>query len=107
MLFRSDLRTPVRLLGVTALSLTDEPVAVQQSLFAAEVPKPDPRREALELELDLIRKKYGRNAIGGGYLLHNDIGLEELAIRPEDAAGDNDNDDGTGRQLTKGPLGKK
>ena len=100
-----DLRTPVRLLGVTALALTEEPVAVQQSLFAAEVPKPDPRREALERRLDQIRQKYGRNAIGGGYLLHNDIGLEELAIRPEDAAGDND--DGTGRQLTKGPLGKK
>ena len=100
-----DLRRPVRLLGVTALALTNEPFAVQQSLFAAETPQPDPRREALEKSLDAIRQKYGRHAIGGAYVVNNEIGLDGLAMAPEDLPPEND--DGTGRQLTKGPLGEK
>lgn len=100
-----DLRTPVRLLGVTALSLTNEPMAVQQSLFAEDAPTPDPKREALEKSLDRIREKYGRNAIGGAYVVKNEIGLTELGMGGDSASSDA-NDDGTGRQLTKGPLGR-
>ncbi len=96
-----DMSRPVRLLGVTALALTDEPFAVQQSLFD-DAPKADPRREALEKSLDVIRGKYGRNAIAGAYVLKNEIGIEELAIEAP-----KENDDAAGRQLTKGPLGKK
>lgn len=97
-----DLSRPVRLLGVTALALTAEPMAVQQSLFD-DAPKADPRREALEKSLDVIRGKYGKNAIGGAYVLKNEIGLEDLSMeKPQE-----ENDDASGRQLTKGPLGKK
>lgn len=98
-----DMRRPVRLLGVTALALTNQPFAVQQSFFEAEVPRADPRREALEKSMDQIRAKYGKHAIGGAYVINNQIGLSDLSIAEEDLP---DNDDGTGRQLTKGPLGR-
>ena len=75
-----DMARPVRMLTVTALAITEEPFAVQQSLFD-DAPKADPRREKLEQSLDAIRKKYGRGAIGAGSILHNDMGLGELAIR--------------------------
>ena len=97
-----DMTRPVRLLGVTALALSNEPFAVQQSLFD-DAPREDPRREALEKSLDAIRGKYGRNAIAGAYVLKNGIGLEELSIDEAGAGQHNDTDDG--RQLTKGPLG--
>ncbi len=97
-----DMARPVRLLGVTALNLTNEPFAVQQSFFN-DAPKADPRREALEKSLDAIRGKYGKNAIAGAYVLKNEIGLEELSME----APHGENDDAAGRQLTKGPLGKK
>ena len=77
-----DMARPVRMLTVTALAITEEPFAVQQSLFD-DAPKADPRREKLEQSLDAIRKKYGRGAIGAGSILHNDMGLGELAIRPQ------------------------
>lgn len=95
-----DMTTPVRLLGVTALALTDTPLAVQQSFFETDAPKPNPKREALEKSLDQIREKYGKRSIGGAYVVKNEIGLEELSMTPETE----ENDDGTGRQLTKGPL---
>lgn len=60
--------SPVRLLGVTALELTDQPVTGgQQDLFA--VPRQDPgrdRREKLERTVDAIRGKYGGDAISFG-----------------------------------------
>ena len=101
-----DLTRPVRLLGVTALALSDEPFAVQQSLFD-DAPRVDEKREALEKSLDAIRGRYGKNAIAGGYVLKNEIGLEELSIREGGAAEDGAGDDGSGRQLTKGPPGGK
>ncbi len=93
---------PIRMLTVTALALTEEPFAVQQSLFGDE-PKADPRREALERSLDAIREKYGKNAIGGAALLGNDLGLDSLAIRDDggESAGENETEDG--RQIVKGP----
>lgn len=91
---------PIRMLTVTALGLTDEPFAVQQSLFD-DTPKADPKREALEKSLDAIRRKYGPNAIAGASAVNNDLGLSTLAIEPEGFAGDNDSADG--RQLVKGP----
>lgn len=101
-----ELSRPVRLLGVTALSLTDTPLAVQQSFFAEDTPKPSPKREALEKSLDQIRGKYGKHAIAGAYVLNNEIGLASLSMAESDAEREL-NDDGSGRQVTKGPLGKK
>lgn len=98
-----DMHSPVRLLGVTALALTKEPFAVQQSFFETETPKPNIKREALEKSLDHIRDKYGKHAIGGAYVLKNDIGLQELSINADQI----ENDDASGHALTKGPLGEK
>ena len=76
-----DMRQPVRMLTVTAQSLTTEPFAVQQS-FLEEVPQPDKKRERLEQSLDAIRSKYGRGAIGAGGILNNQLGLGSLGIEP-------------------------
>ncbi len=95
-----DMARPVRMLTVTALAITEEPFAVQQSLFD-DAPKADPRREKLEQSLDAIRKKYGRGAIGAGSILHNDMGLGELAIRPQ-SEGDGEEEEFD--EKVKGPL---
>ena len=95
-----DMARPVRMLTVTALAITEEPFAVQQSLFG-DAPKADPRREKLEQSLDAIRKKYGRGAIGAGSILHNDMGLGELAIRPQ-SEGDGEEEEFD--EKVKGPL---
>ena len=95
-----DMARPVRMLTVTALAITEEPFAVQQSLFD-DAPKAGPRREKLEQSLDAIRKKYGRGAIGAGSILHNDMGLGELAIRPQ-SEGDGEEEEFD--EKVKGPL---
>ena len=95
-----DMARPVRMLTVTALAITEEPFAVQQSLFD-DAPKADPRREKLEQSLDAIRKKYGRGAIGAGSILHNDMGLGELAIHPQ-SEGDGEEEEFD--EKVKGPL---
>lgn len=74
-----EMQKPIRMLTVTALSITTEPFAVQQSFFE-DAPRTDPKREKLEQSLDAIRQKYGRAAIGAGSILKNDLGLGELAI---------------------------
>jgi DNA polymerase-4 len=97
---------PIRMLTVTALALTNEPFAVQQSLFD-DAPQPDPRREALERSLDAIRAKYGKGAIADASLLGNDLGLDALSIEEKDQKSDpGANDAPDGRQLVKGPRGE-
>ena len=93
-----DMARPVRMLTVTALAITEEPFAVQQSLFD-DAPKADPKREKLEKSLDAIRKKYGRGAIGAGSILHNDMGLGELTIRSQQDEEEEEFD-----EKVKGPL---
>ncbi len=96
---------PIRMLTVTALGLTEEPFAVQQSLFD-DAPRPDPRREALEHSLDQIRAKYGRNAIADANVLRNDLGLEGLSIQEDAAQLPGTNETPDGRQIFKGPREK-
>ena len=86
---------PVRMLTVTAQSITEEPAAVQQSFFE-DAPRPDPRREKLEQSLDAIRGKYGKGAIGAGSILRKDLGLGRLSM--EEKGGDDDD------ERAKGPL---
>ncbi len=93
-----DMTRPVRMLTVTALSITEEPFAVQQSFFE-DAPKPDAKREKLEKSLDAIRSKYGQGAIGAGSILKNDMGLGNLEIRPEEEQEYEDFD-----EKVKGPL---
>ena len=88
---------PIRMLTVTAHSITDEPFAVQQSFFE-DAPKPDPRREKLEKSLDSIRQKYGSAAVTPASLVKNQLGLPTPKIqdRPQEE------DEGFARP--KGPL---
>lgn len=59
--------SPVRLLNVTALALTDTLETYEQpSLFAPQQPVQDAKRERLEQAVDTIRKKYGGTAISFG-----------------------------------------
>ena len=59
--------TPVRLLSVTALALTDSLETYEQTdLFAPQKPMEDVKKEKLEQAVDNIRKKYGGGAITYG-----------------------------------------
>ena len=59
--------TPVRLLSVTALYITDSADSYQQlDLLAGDAPLRDQRQEQLESAMDTIRGKYGRDAIAFG-----------------------------------------
>ena len=59
--------TPVRLLSVTALYITDSAASYQQlDLLAGDAPLRDQRQEQLESAMDAIRGKYGRDAITFG-----------------------------------------
>ena len=92
-------RRPVRMLTVTALALTDEPFAVQQSLFG-DAPAPDPKREKLENALDGIRRRYGAAAIGAGSRVGNQLGLDGLHMEKNaPAPGEED-----WNEKVKGPL---
>ena len=59
--------SPIRLLSVTALALTDAQETYEQTdLFAPQQEAGDARRENLERAVDAIRKKYGGKAISYG-----------------------------------------
>lgn len=67
--------SPVRLLSVTALALTDALETYEQTnLFTPNQPEEDAKRENLERAVDAIRKKYGGQAISFGeapdHILH-------------------------------------
>jgi DNA polymerase-4 len=58
---------PVRLLNVTALSLTDSLETYEQAdLFTPQQPVEDEKHERLEQAVDAIRRKYGGGAISYG-----------------------------------------
>ena len=59
--------SPIRLLSVTALALTEEwETYEQESLFAPHQHQEDQKHERLEQAIDAIRKKYGGGAIAYG-----------------------------------------
>ena len=59
--------SPIRLISVTALDLTDTRETYEQTdLFAPDQPALDERRERLELAVDNLRAKYGRQIISFG-----------------------------------------
>ena len=60
--------TPIRLLSVTALYITESADSYQQlDLLAGDAPLRDQRQEQLESAMDAIRGKYGRDAIAFGH----------------------------------------
>ena len=73
--------SPLRLLSVTALALTDSLETYEQTdLFSPGRQAEDARRENLERAVDAIRKKYGGSAISygetPGHVLHSGDGEE-------------------------------
>ena len=66
--------SPIRLLSVTAIALTDGSEGYQTSLFAQE--RENPRGEALDSALDSIRQKYGKSAVKHASILENDLGID-------------------------------
>ena len=60
--------TPIRLLSVTALYITESADSYQQlDLLAGDAPLRDQRQEQLESAMDAIRGKYGKDAIAFGH----------------------------------------
>lgn len=91
-----NLRQPIRMLTITALNLTDEPNAVQQTLFG-DAPKPDEKRESLEKSMDAIRKKYGKHSIGAASVIKNELGFSGISMQQPQTEADAD-------APAKGPL---
>lgn len=79
---------PIRMLTITALGLTNERFAVQQSFFE-DAPQPNPKREALEQSLDGIRGKYGKHAIAKANVIKNDLGLQSLQMQGDKTDAEN------------------
>lgn len=77
-------RTPIRMLTVTAMQLTDTPDSAQLSLFEVPGKAEREKRERLERSMDAIRQKYGKHAIASADVLKNDIGLRGLKIQEGD-----------------------
>lgn len=73
-----DLKTPVRMLTVTAENLTEEVSGEEQLSFLEPLSgEEDRKQEQLEAAVDRIREKYGGKAISRAGILKNDLGIEE------------------------------
>ena len=74
--------SPIRMLSVTAMGLTDGTDARQLSLLEPEPQSDEKQGTSGKKSLDAIRKKYGKTSIASASRLNNDLGLDPLAIRP-------------------------
>ena len=80
--------SPIRMLTITGINLTDEFFDEQLSLFG--VSSDDRQKgEQIERTMDEVRKKYGSSSIGFAVVLDNDIGAYVRGYAEEEA----DNDD--------------
>ncbi|MCI7618383.1 MAG: DNA polymerase IV [Firmicutes bacterium] len=80
--------SPIRMLTITGINLTDEFFGEQLSLFG--VSSDDRQKgEQIERTMDEVRKKYGSSSIGFAAVLDNDIGAYVRGYAEEEA----DNDD--------------
>lgn len=70
-----QLRTPIRMLTITAINLCDENNARQLSMFTKEN-EADEKNEKAERAMDRIREKFGNSAITFGGIIDNDIGVD-------------------------------
>lgn len=67
---------PIRLLTITAINLTDENEDEQLNMFAQNDVKTKERSQSMARAMDMIRNKYGDNAITFGRIINNDIGID-------------------------------
>ncbi len=79
--------SPIRMLTITGINLTDEIFDEQLSLFGVSS---DDRQKSEQIErtMDEVRKKYGSSSIGFAAVLDNDIGAYVRGYAEEEA--DND-----------------
>ena len=66
-------KSPIRMLTVTAINLTDEDTEEQISIFTADAAT-HMRGEKIERTMDQVREKFGSSSIGFAAVLDNDIG---------------------------------
>lgn len=64
--------SPIRMLTITGINLTDQLDQEQLSLFDADIHQKD-KAEKVEFTMDEVRKKYGTDAIGFASAIKNDI----------------------------------
>lgn len=80
-------KSPIRMLTVTAINLTDEDTEEQISLFAADT-RAHIRGEKIERTMDQVREKFGSASIGFAAVLDNDIGAFVRDYNREDSDDD-------------------
>ena len=67
--------SPIRMLTITGINLTDDVTQEQLTLFDDDPAKKD-RNEKVEFALDAVRQKYGTNSIGFASVMNNDLGIK-------------------------------
>lgn len=75
--------SPIRMLTITGINLTDEKFYEQLSLFG-EGSESRQKGEQIERTMDQVRKKYGSSSIGFAAVLDNDIGAYVRSYAEED-----------------------
>lgn len=66
--------SPIRMLTITGINLTDDIMEEQISMLNGD-PKTRERNEKIELTMDNVREKYGKDSIGFASVINNDLGL--------------------------------
>lgn len=67
--------SPIRMITITGINLTDQVFQEQLSLFGTDT-RTKEKIEKMELTMDEVRKKYGSNAIGFASVMSNDLGID-------------------------------
>ncbi len=82
-----DFKMPIRMLTVTAMNLSEEYRGVQLSLFddiqATNETEVD-KLEKLEISVDKLKQRFGRNVISFASTKDNDLGLEAIDRKESD-----------------------
>lgn len=76
--------SPIRMLTITGINLTDEIFDEQLSLFSGDS-KSRIKDEQVERTMDKVRKKYGSSSIGFAAVIDNDIGAFVRGYQDEEA----------------------
>ena len=66
--------SPIRMLTITGINLTDDVYQEQLSLFSGDIDKKE-QSEKVEFTMDEVRKKFGTESIGFASVINNDLGL--------------------------------
>ena len=69
-----NLHKPIRMLTVTGMNVIDENETLEQ-LTLFDTPETNDKQERLEKTIDAIRGRFGRDAVGLGTILQNDLGI--------------------------------